>query len=142
MKIYVDKMPKATGQGVENQEELEIRMIFDGNKTADNNGFILKDIIIKATTQKLQRDAKQQNCVAKVHSYWLIFKKIANAINELENTKDLQSQLDQQRAMWNELKEFVGKYADTYDESISSICFLILDKMQELEQGEKDGNNK
>lgn len=35
MKIYVDKMPKATGQGVENQEELEIRMIFDGNKTAD-----------------------------------------------------------------------------------------------------------
>lgn len=38
-------------------------------------GFTLKDIIIKATTQKLQRDAKQQNCVAKVHSYWLIFKK-------------------------------------------------------------------
>lgn len=35
MKIYVDKMPKATGQGVENQEELEIRMIFDSNKTAD-----------------------------------------------------------------------------------------------------------
>lgn len=50
----------------------------------------------------------------------------------------LQSQLDQQKVMWNELKEFVGKYADTYDESISSICFLILDKMQELEQGEKD----
>lgn len=42
---------------------------------ATNNGFILKDIIIKATTQKLQRDAKQQNCVAKVHSYWLILKK-------------------------------------------------------------------
>ncbi len=38
-------------------------------------GFELKDIIIKATTKKLQRDAKQQNCVAKVHSYWLIFKK-------------------------------------------------------------------
>jgi DNA modification methylase len=37
-------------------------------------GFELKDIIIKATTQKLQREAKQQNCVAKVHSYWLIFK--------------------------------------------------------------------
>ena len=36
--------------------------------------FELKDIIIKATTQKLQREAKQQNCVAKVHSYWLIFK--------------------------------------------------------------------
>lgn len=38
-------------------------------------GFTLKDIIIKATTHKLQREAKQQNCVAKVHSYWLVFKK-------------------------------------------------------------------
>lgn len=42
---------------------------------ATNNGFILKDIIIKATNRKLQRDAKKQNCVAKVHSYWLILKK-------------------------------------------------------------------
>lgn len=49
----------------------------------------------------------------------------------------LQQQLDQQKAMWNELKEFVGKNADNYDESISSICYLILDKMQELE-GDKD----
>ena len=45
---------------------------------ATSIGFKLKDIIIKATTQKLQRDAKQQNCVAKVHSYWLIFKKLTN----------------------------------------------------------------
>jgi hypothetical protein len=36
---------------------------------------VLKDIVIKATKQKLQREAKQQNCVAKVHSYWLVFKK-------------------------------------------------------------------
>lgn len=42
---------------------------------AVNNGFALKDIIIKATNKKLQREAKQQNCVAKVHSYWLILKK-------------------------------------------------------------------
>ena len=40
---------------------------------ATSIGFKLKDIVIKATTQKLQRDAKQQNCVAKVHSYWLVF---------------------------------------------------------------------
>lgn len=85
-------------------------------------------------------------------------------INDNKSNKqtDLQTQLDHQKArieelegqfayececnkqfvqlqkMWNELKEFVGKYADTYDESISSICFLILDKMQELEKGEKD----
>lgn len=43
---------------------------------ATNNDFILKDIIIKATTRKLQRDAKQQNCVAKVHSYWLVLKTV------------------------------------------------------------------
>ena len=37
-------------------------------------GFELKDIIIKRSKTKLQRDAKQQNCVAKVHSYWIILK--------------------------------------------------------------------
>ena len=42
---------------------------------AQEIGFELKDIIIKANNLKLQRDAKQQNCVAKVHSYWLVFKK-------------------------------------------------------------------
>ena len=43
-------------------------------RIANELGYELKDIAIKATTQKLQRDAKQQNCVAKVHSYWLVFK--------------------------------------------------------------------
>lgn len=42
---------------------------------ATNNGYELRDIAIKATTKKLQRDAKQQNCVAKVHSYWLVLRK-------------------------------------------------------------------
>lgn len=42
---------------------------------ATQNGYVLKDILIKATKQKRQREAKQQNCVAKAHSYWLIFKK-------------------------------------------------------------------
>lgn len=42
---------------------------------ATSVGFELKDIIIKQSKSKLQRDAKQQNCVAKVHSYWLILKK-------------------------------------------------------------------
>ena len=41
---------------------------------AEKIGFELKDIIIKKSKTKLQRDAKQQNCVAKVHSYWLILK--------------------------------------------------------------------
>lgn len=38
-------------------------------------GYTLKDIIIKQSKSKLQRDAVQQNCVAKVHSYWLVLKK-------------------------------------------------------------------
>ena len=39
---------------------------------ATANGYVLKDIIIKKSKSKLQRDAKQQNCVAKIHSYWLV----------------------------------------------------------------------
>lgn len=42
---------------------------------AESIGFVLKDIIIKKSNKKLQRDAKQQNCVAKIHSYWLVLKK-------------------------------------------------------------------
>lgn len=30
---------------------------------------------IKKSKTKLQRDAKQQNCVGKIHSYWLVFRK-------------------------------------------------------------------
>lgn len=40
-----------------------------------NTNLELKDIIIKNSKTKLQKEAKQQNCVAKTHSYWLIFKK-------------------------------------------------------------------
>lgn len=49
---------------------------------AINCGYTLRDIIIKTSTHKLQRDAKQQNCVAKTHSYWLIFKKTSDAITK------------------------------------------------------------
>lgn len=42
---------------------------------AEKLGFELKDIAIKYNKNKLQADAKQQNCVGKVHSYWLVFKK-------------------------------------------------------------------
>ena len=44
-------------------------------KMAKEIGFELKDIAIKYNKNKLQANAKQQNCVAKVHSYWLVFKK-------------------------------------------------------------------
>lgn len=44
-------------------------------KMAQEIGYTLKDIGIKLSKSKLQRDAKQQNCMAKTHSYWLVFKK-------------------------------------------------------------------
>lgn len=39
------------------------------------HNFVLKDIAIKVVKTKLQRDAKQQNCLAKTHSYWLVLQK-------------------------------------------------------------------
>ena len=44
-------------------------------KIANEFGYTLKDIGIKISKSKLQRDAKQQNCLAKTHSYWLVLKK-------------------------------------------------------------------
>lgn len=44
-------------------------------RMAQEIGFTLKDIGIKISKSKLQRDAKQQNCMAKTHSYWLVFKR-------------------------------------------------------------------
>ena len=38
-------------------------------------GFDVKDIAIIVSISKLQRDAKQQNCLAKVHSYWIVLRK-------------------------------------------------------------------
>ena len=75
---------------------------------------------------------------------------------KLKDTKDLQYQLDQQKAMWNELKEWVEEIKlwnekqmkearlnlDYYIRAKSQNVFInkMLDKMQELEKGEKDDN--
>ena len=42
---------------------------------AVQNGYVLKDILVKVNRHKLQRDARQQNCAAKVHSYFLVLQK-------------------------------------------------------------------
>ena len=51
--------------------------------------------------------------------------------------EDLQSQLDQQKAMWNELKEWIEKDHDWNLERGNNDCALgqrwVLDKMEELE---------
>ena len=52
--------------------------------------------------------------------------------------EDLQSQLEQQKAMWNELKEFVKDKIQNGSESEYYDYEEMLCEMQELEQGEKD----
>ena len=54
------------------------------------------------------------------------------------DTYELCNLLNSKDYKWQELKEFVSKYANNYDESISSVCYLILEKMDALEKGEKD----
>lgn len=44
-------------------------------EAARSMGFVLKDIGVKCGKRKFQRDARQQNCLAKVHSYWLVLQK-------------------------------------------------------------------
>lgn len=69
--------------------------------------------------------------------------------NELHcKINNLQSQLDHQKAMWNELKEWVKNELNKinnidfekkslYDNSIEVGMSITLNKMQELEQGER-----
>ena len=86
-----------------------------------------------------------------MEDYSLAICRIGTAINELEDIKDLQQQLDQQKAMWNELKEFIIKKQEEYQagiieqgmqgsipNSISfyvryNLCNEIQKKIQELE---------
>ena len=67
-----------------------------------------------------------------------------NLLDKREIIKDLQAQLNHQKAMWNELKEFLDE--DKLFEYFTEACVYgykncllsIKNKMQELEQGEKD----
>lgn len=58
--------------------------------------------------------------------------------------KKLQSQLDQQKAMWNELRSFLDEdklfeyFAESSVDGYKNCLLSIKNKMQELEKGEKD----
>lgn len=58
--------------------------------------------------------------------------------NKSNKQTELKSQLDQQKAMWNELKEWIEKDHDWNLERGNNDCALgqrwVLDKMQELEE--------
>ena len=65
-------------------------------------------------------------------------------INDNKSNKqtDLQTQLDQQKAMWNELKEWIDNNINSMSDSANyrqkEQLKFVKQKMQELEQGEKD----
>lgn len=81
-------------------------------------------------------------------------------INDNKSNKqtDLKSQLDHQKVMWNELKEFVNKKDLEYYSTLNNIgfndksskflfakynfCGEIKNKIKELEKGSADGNIK
>ena len=69
--------------------------------------------------------------------------KIANKIKKQNiKLKEIRTQLDQQKAMWKSLKNFIVNrpYYAGYDvqEHGMKVITDIIDKMQELEKGEKD----
>lgn len=65
-------------------------------------------------------------------------------INDNKSNKqtDLQTQLDQQKAMWNELKEWIDNNINSMSDSANyrqkEQLKFVKQKMQELEQGVKD----
>ena len=73
-------------------------------------------------------------------------KYVADFINSKKDNKsnNLQQQLDQQKAMWNELRSFLDEdklfeyFAESSVDGYKNCLLSIKNKMQELEQGEKD----
>lgn len=78
------------------------------------------------------------NDMLKLYTKKDLWGRIQHHIKRIDN---LQSQLDQQKAMWNELKEWLeyrtaeNGVFDNYD-SLAVEDNLILDKMQELSEEE------
>lgn len=52
----------------------------------------------------------------------------------MQDTKNAMLDVLKVSDRWKELKKYVEKYADNFDEGIASVCDLILMKMKELEK--------
>lgn len=84
-------------------------------------------------------DVPNINDMLKLYTKKELWERIQHHIKKIDN---LQHQLNHQKAMWNELKEWVSFTQPEYinDEFINGVCSAysnVKDKMQELE-GEKD----
>ena len=127
-------MSKNTIFGEENFIDKEMVAMSENIETA------LIDDIYKTTLQ-IRFDIDKRKL-----EKWLMFCAKLENIEETElidmatkkKIADLKDELDQQKAMWNELKEFVKDKIQNGSESEYYDYEEMLCEMQELEQGEKD----
>ena len=67
-----------------------------------------------------------------------------NLLQKVKQMDNLQSQLNHQKAMWNELRLFLDEdklfeyFTESFVDGYKNCLLSIKNKMQELEQGEKD----
>lgn len=97
---------------------------------------------------EFQYELASLNKMLKLYTKKDLWERIQHHIRTIDN---LRQQLNQQKAMWNELKEWVKLQIDGLNEQLIDDDFdsdyrdisinnfdIMLQKMQELEQGEKD----
>ena len=81
------------------------------------------------------------NEMLKLHTKKELWERIQHHIKRADN---LQHQLDQQKAMWDELKEFLDEdklfeyFVEPFVDGYKNCLLSIKNKMQELEQEVKD----
>ena len=78
-------------------------------------------------------DVPNINDMLKLYTKKELWERIQHHIKKMD---DLQHQLNHQKAMWNKLKEWVEDDIELDYNSKAEV--LVLNKMQELEKGEKD----
>lgn len=163
LKLWFDKNINDIKGCLPNGEERrwDIYLLFNaflGMKILDDNNLIteLKNRGYDISTIKFEitkKNGEIQPVTTKDLTLDMWDKSVVNKIKRLEKSvelnnkvkKDIKHQLDQQKAMWNELKEQVFNYcplsslpnldyADGYHNAMKKICKT----MQDLEKGEKE----
>ena len=132
-------------------EELKIaKLLDDEHLTLIDSRNVLENKILKEFVDKLDEEfgknveptlSERADNIIALHRSNKKYCEIAD-----EKIKDLQSQLDQQKAMWNELKEWVKLQIDGLNEQLTDYDFdsdcrelsienfeIMLQQMQELE---------
>lgn len=157
LKLWFDKNINDIKGCLPNGEERrwDIYLLFNaflGMKILDDNNLIteLKNRGYDISTIQFEitkKNSEIQPVTTKDLTLDMWDKSVVNKIKRLEKSvelnnkvkKDIKHQLDQQKAMWNELKEWIVDMLKAKQNSPKYYKLNeVLDKMQELEEGEKD----